>query len=194
HRDGIRVIYYVSPQVWAWRRYRVRALRRDVDRMLVILPFEVPFYAGQGIDVEYVGHPLVDAVKMTATRSEFCHRHHLDPGRPIIALLPGSRHKEIHYHVPVMIDAARRLRELRIADYALRSCEANLHTKPDPAKAVPDLQTTITGESEMEGLAAAHQPSAIGNTQFVLPLASTVNRDTVAAIIARDASAPDVTL
>jgi lipid-A-disaccharide synthase len=108
-RAGLRIVYYISPQVWAWRRYRVRALRRDVDRMLVILPFEVEFYEGRGIDVEYVSHPLVQAVQRTASRREFCNRHHLDESRPIMALLPGSRQKEIHYHVPIMLDAARRL-------------------------------------------------------------------------------------
>jgi lipid-A-disaccharide synthase len=110
-RAGLRIVYYISPQVWAWRRYRVRALRRDVDRMLVILPFEEEFYRGEGLNVEYVGHPLVEAIRRTSTREEFCGRHHLDPSLPIIALLPGSRHKEIHYHVPLMIDAARRLGE-----------------------------------------------------------------------------------
>src|SRR2546423_7798771 len=107
-RAGLRIVYYISPQVWAWRGYRVRALRRDVERMLVILPFEVEFYQGKGMAVEYVGHPLVGAGRRTASREAFCKRHHLDPSRPIIALLPGSRHKEIHYHVPIMLDAARR--------------------------------------------------------------------------------------
>lgn len=110
HREGLKIIYYVSPQVWAWRGYRVRALRRDVDRMLVILPFEEEFYRDAGIKVEYVGHPLSGAVRQTASRDEFCRRHGLDPARPIFALLPGSRHKEIQYHLPVMLDAALRLR------------------------------------------------------------------------------------
>src|SRR5581483_6084870 len=79
--------------------------------MLVILPFEVEYYEGKGMAVEYVGHPLVGAVRATASREAFCARHQLDPARPIMALLPGSRHKEIHYHVPIMLDAARRLNE-----------------------------------------------------------------------------------
>jgi len=110
HREGFKVVYYVSPQVWAWRGYRIRALRRDVDRMLVILPFEEEFYKRAGIEVCYVGHPLAGAVHTTASREDFCRRHGLDPTRPIIALLPGSRHKEIQYHLPVMLDAAARLR------------------------------------------------------------------------------------
>jgi lipid-A-disaccharide synthase len=109
HREGFKIIYYVSPQVWAWRKYRIRALRRDVDRMLVILPFEVEFYKNAGVKVEYVGHPLAAAVHATQSRDEFCRSHNLDPARPIVALLPGSRLKEIHYHLPVMLDAAKRL-------------------------------------------------------------------------------------
>jgi lipid-A-disaccharide synthase len=105
HKEGFKIIYYISPQVWAWRRYRVNALRRDVNRMLVILPFEEEFYKNQQIDVEYIGHPLANAVKITVSREEFARRHNLDATRPIIALLPGSRHKEIHYHMPAMLDA-----------------------------------------------------------------------------------------
>ncbi|HKY05752.1 MAG TPA: lipid-A-disaccharide synthase, partial [Blastocatellia bacterium] len=108
-RDGFKIVYYISPQVWAWRKYRVRALRRDVDRMLVILPFEEEFYKDSGIDVEYVGHPLAESVAVTATRREFAAKHGLDAARPIIALLPGSRKKEIHYHTPALLDAAARL-------------------------------------------------------------------------------------
>src|SRR6185295_5855443 len=75
HREGFKVVYYISPQVWAWRKYRVRAIRRDVDRMLVILPFEEKFYKAAGVEVEYVGHPLAEVVGATATREEFCSRH-----------------------------------------------------------------------------------------------------------------------
>src|SRR6185503_14565104 len=94
HREGFKIIYYISPQVWAWRRYRVRALRRDVDRMLVILPFEEEFYKSVGVEAQYVGHPLTEAVHPTLSRNDFCRRHGLDPARPILALLPGSRDTE----------------------------------------------------------------------------------------------------
>jgi lipid-A-disaccharide synthase len=110
HREGFRVIYYISPQVWAWRRYRVRAIRRDVDQMLVILPFEEEFYEGEGVGVEYVGHPLVEIARATLARDEFFNKYGLDSTRSLIALLPGSRRKEIHYHLPAMLEAAHRLR------------------------------------------------------------------------------------
>ena len=106
-RRGTRVIYYVSPQLWAWRSYRARNIRRDVDLLLSILPFEKDWYAARGMDhVEYVGHPLAGNVAAACDRVEFCRRHGMDPARPIIALLPGSRHKEFERILPPMLDAA----------------------------------------------------------------------------------------
>ena len=104
-RDGHRVFYYISPQVWAWRSYRVKQIKRDVERMLVILPFEKAFYEQQGVQVEYVGHPLLDSVKVTSSRSEFCQKNQLDETKKIIALLPGSRRKEVSYILPPMLEA-----------------------------------------------------------------------------------------
>ena len=108
-RDGRRIVYYISPQVWAWRRYRVRAIKRDVERMLVILPFEKEFYEQHGVEVDYVGHPLLDSVQVTATRAEFCARYGLDVNRPLLALLPGSRASELKYILPPLLDVARTL-------------------------------------------------------------------------------------
>ncbi|MGE0128253.1 MAG: lipid-A-disaccharide synthase [Blastocatellales bacterium] len=110
-RDGHRVIYYISPQIWAWRGYRIHAIKRDVEKMLVILPFEKDYYERNGVEVDYVGHPLLDSVRLTATRDEFCSRHRLDPSNPIIALLPGSRHSELKYILPPMIEAANLLKQ-----------------------------------------------------------------------------------
>ncbi|HYY43416.1 MAG TPA: lipid-A-disaccharide synthase, partial [Pyrinomonadaceae bacterium] len=108
HRRGVRVIYYISPQLWAWRAHRVRAIERDVDLLLAILPFEPAWYAERGVrHVEFVGHPLAGAVVPRYDRAEFCHRHALDPARPIVALLPGSRHKELTRILPYMVAAAR---------------------------------------------------------------------------------------
>jgi len=107
HRRGIKVVYYVSPQLWAWRSYRVRNMRRDVDLLLSLLPFEKDWYANRGMThVEYVGHPLLGEVRTRDNREEFCGRHDLDASRPIIALLPGSRHKELIRILPPMLDAA----------------------------------------------------------------------------------------
>ena len=110
HRRGLRVIYYVSPQVWAWRSYRAQSISRDVDLLLSILPFEKEWYAARGItQVEYVGHPLVGNVKPGFGREEFCRRHDLDPAQPIITLLPGSRRKELVRILPPMLDAGARI-------------------------------------------------------------------------------------
>ncbi|HEX8283998.1 MAG TPA: lipid-A-disaccharide synthase [Pyrinomonadaceae bacterium] len=106
-RRGLRVIYYISPQLWAWRSHRVRQVRRDVDLMLAILPFERDWYAARGVShVEFVGHPFAGASAPPETREEFCARHRLDPARPVVSLLPGSRRKEFERILPVMLDAA----------------------------------------------------------------------------------------
>jgi lipid-A-disaccharide synthase len=107
HRRGIPVIYYISPQLWAWRSHRARNIQRDVDLLLSILPFEKDWYAARGItNVEYVGHPLTGEVRAEYDRDEFCRRHNLDPSKPIVALLPGSRHKELVRILPPMLDGA----------------------------------------------------------------------------------------
>jgi lipid-A-disaccharide synthase len=108
-QDGHRVVYYISPQIWAWRSYRIRTIKRDVERMLVILPFEKDYYERQGVEVDYVGHPLLDSVRVTINRAEFCARYNLDPARPLVALLPGSRHSELQHILPPLLDAAQLL-------------------------------------------------------------------------------------
>jgi lipid-A-disaccharide synthase len=112
-RDGHRVVYYISPQIWAWRSYRIHAVKRYVEKMLVILPFEKDYYERSGVEVDYVGHPLLDSVNVTMTREEFCERHGLDPSNAVIALLPGSRHSEMKHILPPMVDAAKLLNRSR---------------------------------------------------------------------------------
>ena len=107
HRRGLKVIYYISPQLWAWRSHRVRTIRRDVDLMLTILPFEPDWYAKRGVKhAEFVGHPLAGSVTTRYGREEFCRFNKLDPKKPIISLLPGSRRKELERILPPMLDAA----------------------------------------------------------------------------------------
>lgn len=112
-RAGQRIVYYISPQLWAWRSYRVRAIQRDVERMLVILPFEKDYYERHGIEVDYVGHPLLDSVRVASTRAEFCAQYQLDAQRPIVALLPGSRHSELKYILPPLLDAVQLLQQMQ---------------------------------------------------------------------------------
>jgi lipid-A-disaccharide synthase len=113
-RRGLRVVYYISPQLWAWREHRARNIRRDVDLLLAILPFEPRWYAARGIThVEFTGHPLTGEVRARYDRAEFCRRHALDAARPLVALLPGSRHKELLRILPHLIEAAKTLHDSR---------------------------------------------------------------------------------
>lgn len=105
----IPVYYYISPKIWAWKEYRIKDIRRYVDELFSILPFEVPYFAGHDYPIHYVGNPCVDAVadfkaSYTETREEFCVRHGLDPKRPIVALLAGSRKQEIKDNLPIMLN------------------------------------------------------------------------------------------
>jgi lipid-A-disaccharide synthase len=111
HRRGIPVVYYVSPQLWAWRKGRLKLVQRFVSAMLVIIPFEREFYARHGVQVEYVGHPLSELEPPTVSREEFARQWGLDTARRWIALLPGSRRKELRLNLPAMLGTARRLGE-----------------------------------------------------------------------------------
>ncbi len=102
---GIPVGYFIGPQVWAWRPGRVRVVKRLVNHMVVIFPFDEEIYRNARVPASYVGHPLADVVHASMTRAEFAARHRLDPERPIIALLPGSRRKEITQHYRTILDA-----------------------------------------------------------------------------------------
>ena len=127
-RRGIRVIYYISPQLWAWRAYRLRNIRRDVDLLLSILPFEKDWYAERGArHVEFVGHPLAGEVRARYGRAELCRRNKLDNARPLVALLPGSRRHEITRILPVMLEAAEIMRRARPDSHRVNSRPACLH-------------------------------------------------------------------
>ena len=102
----VPVMYYVSPQVWAWRTYRVRTIARLVDRMVVIFPFEADFYRQRGVLAEYVGHPLVETLPELPDRAALLEQWGLAPRRFTLALLPGSRASEIERHLPAMLEAA----------------------------------------------------------------------------------------
>jgi lipid-A-disaccharide synthase len=102
-RRGLRVVYYISPQLWAWHSSRVRHIKANVDQMLVILPFERDFYGRHGYAVDFVGHPLLDVIGRRSSGEDFRRRNALDE-RPIVALLPGSRRQEIKRVLPAMLE------------------------------------------------------------------------------------------
>ncbi len=110
-RLGIRVFYYISPQVWAWRSGRVRTIKRLVDRMAVILPFETEFYAKYKVKVDFVGHPLLDVLAAPPSPEQAGARYELPGSRPLIGLLPGSRRSEIRSLLPLFLDAAGIIRD-----------------------------------------------------------------------------------
>jgi lipid-A-disaccharide synthase len=109
HRRGIPVLYYVSPQLWAWRAGRMRTVRRHVAHMLVIFPFEEALYRSAGVPVTFVGHPLVELVQPPVDSKAFLTSQGLDPARPVVALLPGSRPGELAHNLPTLLDGAAAL-------------------------------------------------------------------------------------
>jgi len=98
HKAGIKVFYYIAPQVWAWHQSRVKAMRRDIDKLFVILPFEKDFFQNHGLDAEFVGHPLLDTIQHPEKSIK-------KQGKPIVALLPGSRKQEIEKTLPIFLNA-----------------------------------------------------------------------------------------
>ena len=110
---GIPVVYYVSPQLWAWRGGRIKQVKRDVAKMLVIFPFEEKIYRDAAVPVTFIGHPLAEHVRPPTDRSAAVSSLGLDPARPVIALLPGSRNKEVGFNLPPIVGAVKLLREKR---------------------------------------------------------------------------------
>ena len=108
-KRGIPVVYYVCPQFWAWRQGRVRLLRKYVNKALVIFPFEEKFYRDRGVDATFVGHPLADLPQPTIDRAAYAAQHDLDAAKPWIALMPGSRVKEVRMNLPAILESAAKL-------------------------------------------------------------------------------------
>jgi lipid-A-disaccharide synthase len=123
-KHGIPVGYFIGPQVWAWRAGRVRVVKRLVNHMVVIFPFEEKIYRDAGVPVDFVGHPLVDVVRPSMTRDEFAARHGFDPERLIVALLPGSRRNEIAQNYPRIVEACELLAQQMKASGELQFAHA----------------------------------------------------------------------
>ncbi len=148
HRAGVPVIWFVSPQLWAWKRSRLRWVQQRVDKMLVIFPFEERFYLDRGVDATFVGHPLAEQPPSTITREDFAARHSLDPDKLWVALLPGSRWKEIRSNLPA-------LHELAMTDLTSASADYTVADGPD--------------------ITVPRDPAALTRYEFLLPVASTIN-------------------
>lgn len=170
---GIPVIYYISPQLWAWRKNRMRVMKRVADRVLVIFPFEEEIYREAGVPVEFVGHPLVDLARAQETKDSFLRELNLNPSQPIVALLPGSRVNEVERLLPVMSEAAHqiadRLPNVQFAIARAPSLDDRLFSKvswhtvrpvevlarTDDVLAVSDVAITASGTATVQ--AALHR-------------------------------------
>lgn len=169
-RDGHRVFYYISPQVWAWRSYRVRQIKRDVERMLVILPFEKAFYEQHGVQVDYVGHPLLDSVHVSKSRAEFCQQYGLDATRSLVALLPGSRRKEVSYILPPMLEAVRAASQAQ-PDWQFALALAPTIARPQVESLLPSLPNLRLIENDTYNAVAAADLAVVASGTATLETA-----------------------
>ncbi len=128
HEQGIKVYYYISPQVWAWKQSRVHKIKRFVDEMYVILPFEEAFYAKFNYRVNYVGHPLLDALKNYKPSKEFIAKVQGESQKPIITLLPGSRKQEVSVKLPLMLEAVKDFNGYRVIVAGAPSLEPSFYS------------------------------------------------------------------
>lgn len=132
-RLGIPVVYLVAPQVWAWRKGRLKTMRRAIDRLLCIFPFEEAFFRENRIPVTFIGHPLATRVRPALSREEFFRKHNLDAGRPLITVLPGSRRSEALRHLPELVRAAEILSRDRALNFLLPAsptCGSDIFRQP----------------------------------------------------------------
>jgi lipid-A-disaccharide synthase len=155
-RAGVPVVWFVSPQLWAWKRGRLRWVQERVDKMLVIFPFEETFYRQRGVDAEFVGHPLVGSTRPSISRELYAAQYQLDPAKTWIALLPGSRWKEIRANLPA-------LHELAMSDLISSSA----------------AYTTFDGDTTRQ----PSDPAAHTRYEFLLPVASTIDSRALQAYI-----------
>jgi len=120
---SIPVLYFISPTVWAWRKARLKTIKKTVEKMLLIFPFEESIYKENGIPATYVGHPLLERVSVTLNKKEFFRKYGLHPKKRLIAILPGSRKSEIKYHMPILMKAIPKIRNEFSAQFVLIQAE-----------------------------------------------------------------------
>ena len=151
---GIRNIYYICPQFWAWRPWRVRVVRRRFAQALCIFSFEESFFANAGVPTKFIGHPLVGAVHPTQTREEFCREQNLDPAQSIVTILPGSRHAELAQHLPIIREACTRIHSQHPAQFVVAAAtQANVNELQSGWN--PSLHVRVVENQTYNALAAA---------------------------------------
>ncbi len=140
HKLGIKIFYYISPQVWAWNSGRIKKIKQFIDKLFVIFAFEIDIYKKTGIDVEFVGHPLLDIPEPTQEKSEFCKRYGFDKSKPIIGLFPGSRKQELENIFPQMLQAGIILETELSAQIAIGAASI---LEADYIKSFLDAETSV---------------------------------------------------
>jgi lipid-A-disaccharide synthase len=174
HKRGIPVVYYVCPQFWAWRQGRVRLLRKYVDKALVIFPFEEKFYVDRGVDATFVGHPLAGLAKPQVSRSHYAAQHGLDAAKMWITLMPGSRMKEVHMNLPVILESAARLGSgyeflLPVAPTLDQDWLGGLIGNNTPVRLVPDALPALShSRAGIIASGTATVEAALMGTPFVM--------------------------
>jgi len=155
HRLGVPVLYYIGPTVWAWRKGRLKTVKKYVRKMCLIFPFEEDIYRTAGVPARFVGHPLLERVRVAFGRDEFLSKYGLDPGKKLIVILPGSRRSEIRFHMPVLAEALERIRREVPSQFVFILAE-DLDPgilEPLLPPGAPDIK--ILGENAYEAMAAA---------------------------------------
>ena len=167
--QGIPVLYYIGPTVWAWRRRRLSAVKAAVRKMCLIFPFEEEIYRKEGIPARFVGHPLLERVRVRFGRDAFREKHGLDRARPLIALMPGSRRSEVRFHMPTLLETARLIRAERPAQFIVIQAE-----DLDPAL-LPSFVPETEGDVR---LLREDAYEAIAASDLVLSACGTANLET----------------
>lgn len=163
---SIPVLYYISPTVWAWRKNRLKSIKKLVDKMLLIFPFEERIYQEHQIPAVYVGHPLLESINLGMDRQEFCHSYGYDPNKKIVALMPGSRKSEIKFHMPVLMRACRLIQQDYDVQFAVLLAESL--RKDDIARFIPS-------EFENIQIQETHHYETIASSDVVLAACGTAN-------------------
>jgi lipid-A-disaccharide synthase len=153
-RRGIRNVYFICPQFWAWRPWRANLVRRRFEKALCIFPFEKEFFSNAGVSTEFIGHPLVGTVSATKDRRQFCEENNLATGRAVVTVLPGSRAAELRHHLPVLQEACARIHAKMPAQFVVAAAHA---TDVQNLKAgwPPGLKMCVVEGQTYNALAAA---------------------------------------
>ena len=163
---GIPVLYYISPTVWAWRKGRLKTIKKYVDKMLLIFPFEAKIYQQNEIPAEYVGHPLLERMNLSLAREEFLQKYNLSPDKKTICLLPGSRKSEINYHMPILTPAVQMIEAEGGIQFVLPLAE-NLD--------VEDLRSFIPAENDRIKILTKDRLEGMAYSDLILSSCGTAN-------------------